>query len=130
MSMSFGVALMTRLSQKICRLNRTCISYTGIKKWHYCFYRCFTYFYCYRHFKDYKVLLPVITICFLLFLPVPSHLQNSVAGKHDQFSFLYRYYWNYKIALPVAVILVLFNWRKKNSHFTLYNATSEALFNL
>ena len=38
----------------------------------YGFYRFFTYFYCYRHFKDYKVLLQVITIYFRLFLPVPS----------------------------------------------------------
>ena len=50
----------------------------------YCFdHFFFTYFYCYRHIKDYKVLLPVVPICFRLFLPVPSHLQNSAAGKDD-----------------------------------------------
>ena len=72
-------------------------------------------------FKDYKVLSPVINICFRLFLLQPSHLQNFVAGKHDYF-FFYRYYWNYKIALPVAIILVLFNWRtgKTKIHILLY----------
>ena len=39
-------------------------------------------------FKDYKVLSPVINICFRLFLLQPSHLQNFVAGKHDYFFFV------------------------------------------
>ena len=66
-------------------------------------------------------MLPVITICFRSFLQAPSHLQNSVAGKHDQFSFL-----------PVLLelqnrvagcrMLVLFNWRtgKTKTHILLF----------
>ena len=81
-----------------------------------CAVHFFTYFYCYHHFNDYKVLLLVITICCRLYLPVTSHLHNSVAGKHNLFSFsFYRYYWNYKIALLVAAILVLINWRTGNT---------------
>ena len=83
MSMSFGVALTTSPSQKYLQIEYNMHQLLGIKKLRYCFYHCFTYFYCYRHFKDYKVLLPVITICFRLFLPVPSDLQNSVVGKHN-----------------------------------------------
>ena len=123
MPMNFGVALPTRLSQKISRLNRTCVSYLGNKKLRYCFYNCFTYFYCYRHFKDSK-------FCCRLSLFVPVYFyrylhtyKTPLPVKTISFLFFfYRYYWYYRISLPVSVILVLFNWRtgKTKTHILLH----------